>query len=147
MLATRPLVGRAVFTIVERKSGFAYSLRQEKMAVVAFKHHSDAVSMSLALEHYVVSNGAYPPFDLDENPNALESIGPAPGGQKKTTQLDTHRWHSIDELVNACQLNSLNVLFCEAVELRPHAAFAGHIFDTGVPTTFELARSFDRRLG
>lgn len=134
-----------MYTVHDRRDGAAYSLRQTRTALVAFVCEQDAFTMSRALEHYAVTHGEYPPHDLDQDPNALRLIGPAPPSLRTPKTLQTRRWNGADDLADVCQANGLNVLLCQALDTRPHVAIQGAIIDCGQPTPVQLAVSLARR--
>jgi hypothetical protein len=120
-----------VFTVHDRRTGWAYSLRHERnAAVVVFRTNIDAYAMSRALEHYANQNdGRYPPHDVFQHPRALELLRPAPLSFRDPKHLYARMWPALTYVLETCANNGLDVMVCTNLTMRPHVRVSGQVHE------------------
>jgi hypothetical protein len=124
--------------VQDERDGRIYGLRQTRTALIGFRSHEEAYSVSRALDHHKAQHGCFPPHDLEENPRALEKIKAAPLDFKGPKNLHVRRWTTAGELLDLCRRNGLDFMLCHKVELRPFLAFDGEFFEVPPPDLGEL---------
>lgn len=138
--------GDTLYTVHDQRTGCSYGLRHEKTAIVAFRSYQDAFTVSRALEYHLNKHGAYPPHNLEEEPRALEQLFPAPPAFYSPKHLSVCTWPFLEELVETCQQNSLNLMFCVELSRKPHIRFKGDVFHIEEPPLSTLVNSLNMRL-
>jgi hypothetical protein len=136
----------AVFTVHDRSDGSAYSLRHHRLAVVVFRCHQEAYTVSRALDYHRKVHGDFPSNNLEDNPRALESLQAAPLCHREPLGLSTRRWESLEQLAQTCQQNALDILFCREVFLRPHISYSGDVFELAHAEYDEVVAMLERKV-